>query len=131
MNNIEFVLDASALMAFLHNEQGSDLVEQKILSGYLAMSTVNLCEVIGKLHEYGKDITSFEKRFFQLNIKLINLDYDIAKLAGELRTKTSQYGFSLGDRVCLALAKKFSAQAITADTLWTKVEPEYKILLIR
>ena len=47
-----YVLDASALMALLHEEPGSDKVANAVKNG-AANSTVNLSEVASKLNELG------------------------------------------------------------------------------
>lgn len=38
-----------------------------------------------------------------------------------LRATTRPYGLSLGDRACLALAKRLDLDALTADTNWQQV----------
>jgi len=51
------VLDASALLALLHDERGADTVADAIATG-AAISVVNLAEVLTKLAEAGKDPTA-------------------------------------------------------------------------
>ena len=48
------VLDASALLAYLGNETGADLVADAI-SGGASISTVNLAEALSTLATRGKD----------------------------------------------------------------------------
>ena len=48
------VLDASALLAYLGNETGADLVADTIASG-ASISTVNLAEALSTLATRGKD----------------------------------------------------------------------------
>jgi ribonuclease VapC len=50
----EAVLDASALIAFLRNEPGGDLVAARLSRS--CISAVNLAETISKLVEYGKPL---------------------------------------------------------------------------
>ena len=45
------LLDASALLALLNHEPGSELVEEQIPGAFI--STVNLAEVAGKLADLG------------------------------------------------------------------------------
>ena len=47
------VLDASAILALIHNEPGADFVAERLESGTLC--TANLAEVIGKLVDAGVD----------------------------------------------------------------------------
>lgn len=52
------VLDASALLALLNQEPGSDVVANLIAEA--AISTVNLAEVVAKLSEAGLPQTAIE-----------------------------------------------------------------------
>ncbi len=58
---------------------------------------------------------------------------DLAWEAGSLRAPTASAGLSLGDRFCLALAKRLGAAAYTADKAWRDVaaEVETKVVSIR
>jgi ribonuclease VapC len=48
------VLDASALLAYLHDEQGVQRVEES-LAGVAVIGTPNLGEVLSKLADEGQD----------------------------------------------------------------------------
>ena len=47
--------------------------------------------------------------------------------AGALRALTAEAGLSLGDRFCLALAKREGVPAYTADQAWKKVADAAKV----
>jgi ribonuclease VapC len=47
-----------------------------------------------------------------------------AELAAELWAATRHLGLALGDRSCLATAKRLKVPAVTADRNWTKIEDE-------
>jgi ribonuclease VapC len=49
------VLDASAVLALIHNEPGADRVADALAGGVLA--TINLAEVVGKLVDAQVDAT--------------------------------------------------------------------------
>ncbi len=49
------VLDASALLALLHQEPGADRVRRSIQSDKIVMSAINYAEVIAKHLQKGKD----------------------------------------------------------------------------
>ncbi len=62
------------------------------------------------------------------------LPYDaLAREAGSLRAATASAGLSLGDRFCLALAKRLGVAAYTADKAWCDVaaKVETKVVCIR
>jgi ribonuclease VapC len=110
------VLDASALLAMLLVESGEDQV-RAVLSDCV-ISTVNLSEVIGHFARHGADHTHIRGMLDQLALQRIAFDEDLAYATGLLTTTTRAAGLSLGDRACLALARRLNARAITADHAW-------------
>ena len=105
------VLDASALLALLQEEQGADEVEG-LLDG-ASMSCVNLSEVIQKAEQHGVETEGLEYDLEALGIEFRDFDAATARATAELWS--AGRGLSLGDRACLALAKATDATAITAD----------------
>ena len=53
MTKKRYLLDASALLAAIHNEQGGDTVQQRIEES--VVSSVNWSEVLQKLERAGAD----------------------------------------------------------------------------
>jgi len=53
-----------------------------------------------------------------LNATIEPFDMEQAYQAGMLRLPTKAAGLSLGDRACLALAKKLEAKVLTGDRKW-------------
>ena len=116
------VLDASALLAHLRDEPGADVVAEAIASGAV-ISTVNLAEVFSRVADRGGDPAKLAAELTRSGL----LDGAItvepftaadAIEAGRLRPLTRDAGLSLGDRACLALARRLDAPALTADTDW-------------
>ncbi len=96
-----------------------------------AISTVNLTEIAAKLLEAGMDETSADLALSVLGIgEVIGFREDLAWEAAKLRHLTKQYGLSLGDRACLALAMKLNVPAVTADKEWSKLKL-CKMIVIR
>lgn len=119
------VLDASALLAHLRDEPGGDVVVEAIASGAV-ISTVNLAEVFSRVADRGDDPAKLAAELTQIGL----LDGAIvvepftasdAIDAGRLRPLTRDAGLSLGERACLALARRLDAPALTADTDWQGV----------
>ncbi len=119
------VLDASALLAHLRDEPGGDVVAEAIAGGAV-ISTVNLAEVFSRVADRGDDPAKLAAELTQSGL----LDGAItvepftaadAIDAGRLRPLTRDAGLSLGDRACLALARRLDAPALTADTDWQGV----------
>ena len=113
---ISFVLDASAVLAFLNKERGFERVEELIPHGVI--SAVNVTEVLTRLIDLGQPYADATENFDCLTLRVIDLDLDHARKAAELRVLTRRFGLSLGDRCCLALAATFNATAVTADRNW-------------
>lgn len=123
------VLDASAVLALLNQEQGADIVEGQLPGAII--STVNLAEIVGKLTDAGMPETAISSAIEILGLELVDFDFETAFAAGTLRATTQALGLSLGDRFCLALAKKLNLPAFTADKRWRKLDIGVTIHLIR
>ncbi len=125
-----FILDASALIAYLADEAGADIVEEAIKTGAI-ISTVNLSEVAVKLLSRSAKKEDLRNALQALGIATITFDEEQAYCAGELFIQTQRAGLSLGDRACLALAKVKQGVALTADTAWARIDIGVRVELIR
>lgn len=126
---IKHVLDASAVLAVLNGERG----EKKVIPilGESVISSVNLTEVAAKLLEAGMGEADARLAVSVLGIgEIADFTEDLAWDAARLRPLTRQYGLSLGDRVCLALAIRLNVPAVTADKEWSKLKL-CKVIVIR
>ncbi len=127
MNKL-FVLDASALLAFLSEEPGYSIVEKHIDAVYI--STVNLSEVMACLIKKGaNEMIIFKSAEFVKEV--IPFDFKQAQQAASFIKHTQKYGLSFGDRACLALAKSYNASVLTADKIWSKLKLGIDITVIR
>jgi ribonuclease VapC len=111
------VLDASAILAYLRDEPGADTVERAIARG-AAVSTVNLSEVCAKLNDHGVTPKQSTQTIEDLALTIEPFLRPDAECAGAWRTSTRQFGLSLGDRACLALAYRLGTPAVTTDRAW-------------
>lgn len=121
------VLDASAVLALLHEEPGAGEVEQ-LLDGAL-MSSINLSEVIQKAEQRGIVTEGLEYDLEALGIEFHAFDMATARPTAELWSKGS--GLSLGDRACIALAKAEGLPAVTADRRWARAELPVDVRFVR
>lgn len=125
-----WVLDASAVLALLMKEPGSESVAHAIAAGAM-MSTVNLSEVIAKLSDGGMPEAAIRTAIGSLGLQFVDFNTQLAYWAGLLRTSTRSVGLSLGDRTCLALAQEAGLPAITADRAWRNLSLGVAITVIR
>ena len=130
------VLDASAVLAYLQQEKGQDRVEAALDSGPCWVTTVNVCEVLGKLCEKGMPPREAQAAVNDLGLIVMNFDAELAALAAFLRVRTKPIGASLGDRACLALAEQaahthLAPTVFTTEKAWTKLKWPFKVVVIR
>ena len=113
------ILDASAVLAFLLREPGQDRVMEVMLTEP-RMSTVNLAEVVTKYVLRGA-VAQGERLRHELPVVFVPVDEDLALQAALIAAVTKPLGLSLGDRICLALARRTGLTALTADRSWRDV----------
>jgi PIN domain nuclease of toxin-antitoxin system len=128
---LSVVLDASALLAALLGEPGADRVDA-VIDGAM-MSTVNLAEVVGHLAKAGADRSSVVAILAGLPINHVPPDETLAMEAGLLRRVGEAYGLSMGDRFCIAQARRLGLTALTADRVWLRAAGplDFRVELIR
>lgn len=126
---IEFVLDASALLAAFNGEAGADRVIE--LLPLSAISAVNLAEVVAKLQERGMPDDRIRATIEAMELEIDPFGDILAVEAGLLRSVTREAGLSLGDRACLALARHRNVPALTADRAWQKLGLDVQVELVR
>lgn len=123
------VLDASAILAFLQDEPGSDRVIEALPEAII--STVNLSEVAAKLFDAGLSREDVSEALGFLSGQVVEFDREQAMEAGALRPLTRIAGLSLGDRACLALASDRGQAAMTTDRAWSTLKVDMDIEVIR
>ena len=123
------VLDASALLAYLHDEPGGERVRAVIAQA--VMSTVNWAEVIGKARNDGVDTRGLREDLSSLGFALEPFSADQADIAGRLKECTRRFGLSLGDRACLALGSDRGETVYTADRAWSQLDLGVEVVAIR
>ncbi|XXY21287.1 type II toxin-antitoxin system VapC family toxin [Sorangium sp. So ce216] len=116
------VLDASALLAFLNEEAGADVVERALGDGAW-MSAANWAEVMTKVVEVGLAPHEMRDELERLGIfgqalRVVPVTEEDAMEIARLRPLTRAQGLSLGDRACLALGQRLNLPVITADRAW-------------
>jgi len=111
------VLDSSVILAYLLDEQGREAAEQAIAARGIICS-VNLAEVMSRLMRDQADAAASADVLLALPVTVADLDARLAIDAGAMVAQTRPLGLSLGDRACLALARREKLPALTADRIW-------------
>ena len=123
------VLDASALLCLLNGESGSERVIEALPTAVIGAA--NFAEVVSKLRERGLSAEEVQDVLGSLPLDVRPLSASQAYAIGDLRPTTRNYGLSLGDRACLALAAELGLPALTADQAWAGLDIGVEVELIR
>jgi predicted nucleic acid-binding protein len=131
---MNYILDASALMAFFEDRAGGEKVEELLSKAAeakrpLLMSVLNWGEVyyaIWRAHGEKAANTKLQE-IAQLPIELIDVDAELARLAASLK---AQHNLPYADCFAAALAQTRKAALITTDRDFECVGTVLKILWI-
>jgi ribonuclease VapC len=126
----EIVLDASAVLAVMQYERGTERLTAGVLVNAV-ISAVNLAEVQSKLVKNGFSPAQGWNDALELVPNVEPFTSDHARIAGDLITVTEKYGLSLGDRSCLALAIALNTPVYTTEQVWRGLKVGVSIHVIR
>ncbi len=131
---MKYVLDASAVLAYLRDESGAERMESVFAESAadIAMHSVNLLEVYYKLASYGGEAAAKEALddIAALGVKTSEtLDGSMRLRAGFYKIR---YPFlSLADAICIAFAAQSRAVVLTTDRPFANIREDAAISLIR
>jgi PIN domain nuclease of toxin-antitoxin system len=125
----KIVFDSSAILALLKMESGHEIVSKNLEQA--VVSSVNFCEVVSFLSKKTQKQDEMIKFLTETFDCIEDFNIEQAIIAGSFINVTKDYGLSLGDRACLALAKYKNIPVLTADKAWSKLNLGIKIKLIR
>jgi ribonuclease VapC len=130
VNSTRVVLDASAILALLRGEPGSEGLTAEVIAR-ASVGTVNLAEVATRLIAGGDDPAEAWRDLLSYFPSPEPFTAEQARIAAQLVQKTRPLGLSLGDRACLALAISLKAPAWTTDRAWKKLSLSIPVQVMR
>lgn len=129
------VIDSSALIAYLKQESGFEIIRDIFMKRSLLISSINRTEVKGRL--VGSGVFSagqVDREFVNLRslLEVIPFDLEQSDLAAYYYARRNAYQLSLGDCACLALAEARGVEVLTAERAWAQLPGlTVKVKLIR
>jgi len=121
------ILDASAVLAWLQQEPGSEVVRPRLVDGLIPAT--NWSEVLQKSRRRGVDPRVAGSLLSGLGLQVVDVTEDDGRVAAELWS--IETGHSLADRICMASALRHDLPVVTADRTWTSVATGPELILIR
>lgn len=122
------VLDASAVIALLKGERGGASVKKVIADAVIGV--VNHAEIVSHFVRIGASEDDIQAMLRALPMTVIAADEALGWEAAAMLSRTSKAGLSLGDRFCLALAKRLGVPAFTADRLWKEIAADCDVSVV-
>lgn len=129
MTNKPSVIDSSALLAVIYNENGIDKAQEYFDHSY--MSVINAAECLMVLNRNGMPIDVAQNLLESIISKFIPTEYHDASLIAQTKNANKALGLSLGGSTCIALGNKLELQIITADKAWSEIKSQSNIICIR
>ena len=120
---IKWLLDASAVLAWLQEEPGSEVVDEVLDES--AIASINAAEVLHKLIGQGATAEQAGEILARLAVPIV--DFASGHLAAATRFSKIK-GLSLGDRACLAVAEGMGIMAVTADQQWSTSGAQVRLI---
>ena len=125
----DYVFDSSAVIAYLQDEPGTEVVDQLIeeaarAGGSLLISAMNMAEVWQLVARAHKDADSVIAQLLNVGFRIVDVDWSLAHQCAQLKLK---YKLSYNDCCAAALARRQNLTLVTCDNDFKAVQQEIKI----
>lgn len=121
------MIDASAVLAWLQDERGSDMAERHMMEGIIGAA--NWSEVLQKTRQHGAQPGLVARLLTSFGLEVADVTAEDAERAAELWVSGST--FSLADRLCLALGLRLDLAVVTTDRAWGSIAHGPRVILAR
>ena len=120
------VVDASAVLAWLQDEPGSEDAEAFLVEGVIGAA--NWSEVLHKARQHGIEPGAVARLLASFGLTVAEVVRTDGERAAELWEPRSP--LSLADRLCLALALRLDLPVATTDAAWSGVGSGPRVILL-
>ncbi len=125
LDSARYVLEAFAVMAFIHAEPGADRVRELLHGGNaveLSLATVNLAEMLYRIERDDREQAAdavLARLTQELPTRLVEADPDLSVRAARFK---AIHPVSLADCYAVALAERVDAVVVTGDPDFRRFE---------
>ncbi len=123
------VFDSSVVIAILKQSPGFSTAESSLSDALI--STVNWAEVATYLARNSVPRETIQEVLTSFPIQVVPFEESLAIETGYLYPSSKNLGLSLGDRACLALALSRKLPVLTADLVWSQLNLDISIRVLR
>ena len=120
------MVDASAVLAWLQDEPGSDEAEGHLMEGVIGAA--NWSEVLQKARQHGIEPGAVALLLASFGLAVVDVTAADAERAAGLWEPRSP--LSLGDRLCLALALRLGLPVATTDGAWATLPAGPSVIVV-
>lgn len=124
-----FILDASAILAVLLDEDGAQFVVDCLEAA--EVSIINVCEVLTKTVEEGGDPERVQAILNDWGVRVRAFGEGHAIANARLRSATKHLGLGFGDRAVIVQGGVSMRPVLTADRKWSELDLDIEIVQIR
>lgn len=120
------VVDASAVLAWLQDEPGSDEAEGVLMEGVIGAA--NWSEVLQKARQHGIEPGAVARLLASFGLAVAEVTAADGERAAALWKPRSS--LSLADRLCLALGLRLGLSVATTDGAWSRLTAGPQVILL-
>jgi PIN domain nuclease of toxin-antitoxin system len=121
------VVDASVVLAWLQDEEGSETAETLLMEGVIGAA--NWSEVLQNARQNGVQPDIVARLLTSFGLHVANVTGPDGERAADLWHRGSP--LSLADRLCMALALRLGSAAATTDAEWEWQSGAPELILLR
>lgn len=125
---MRLVVDTSAILAIAFAEQGADEAQRRARGGLIGMAT--FVEAVTRGQEKGHPAERVVAILSMLQIEVVPVDRAAADQALPL-WKWRRRNLSLGDRLCIGLARARGLGVLTGERRWKDLDLGVDVVLFR